>query len=353
MTTQTTNKKPATGDPDSSGAASPVDAPAAPAPTQAPAPPGTAAPPMNELFELKPDALDATPAQIAATDERLRNIVNRQVHWLLRRDPVVEEHNVLFLFDSTSISRFTANRIYTGISSFDFNKPLLLVVNSPGGQVPPAYFIAKLCRQSTKRSFKIAVPRQAKSAATLICCGADQIHMGSLSELGPIDPQFVKGYGPGQVFIPALALKNSIEHIAHLASNYPAARDMFSDYLSKSLDIEALGYYERVAKSAKDYSVALLRTRRDVSQTEQEMDLIAWKLVYKYTDHGYVIDSDTASEIFGIDVIKRDSPEYSVANNLYPSLELMEWAIDRRFDRTMTFVGSGDACWTSQKPPPV
>ena len=35
------------------------------------------------------------------------------------------------------------------------------------------------------------VPRMAKSAATMICLGANEIIMSSTSELGPIDPQIL------------------------------------------------------------------------------------------------------------------------------------------------------------------
>jgi len=311
----------------------PLDEPAAlPHPPPTPASPSSPPAPLGELFQLDPSS---------ATDEVLQSIVNRHIQWILARHPVAIEDNVLFLHNSGSISRSDANRIYSGISQLDLEKSLLLIINSIGGDVAPAYFIAKICRQYTKKSFKVAVARQAKSAATLICCGADQIHMGSLSELGPIDPQF------GQV--PALALKHSIEHLAQLASQYPDAREMFSDYLSKSLNIQALGYYERVAESAKQYAERLLRTRRDISQSAQEIEAIAQRLVYTYKDHGFVIDSSEAIDIFGGDIVRCDSPEYQLANELYPALDLMEWLIERNFGRTMTVVGAGDACWTFQR----
>jgi len=47
--------------------------------------------------------------------------------------------------------------------------------------------------------------------------------MGSLSELGPIDPQINE--------LPALGLKNSVDHIAELVRKYPASSEMFAKYL--------------------------------------------------------------------------------------------------------------------------
>ncbi len=290
--------------------------------------------PMGELFDLAPEN---------ATDESITAIVNRHVQWILGRHKVAAAHNVVVLHKSSSIMRSDANRVYRGLSKTDRSKPLLLVVSSPGGEIAPAYFIAKLCRQSTDEIVKVAVARQAKSAATLICCGADEIHMGGLSELGPIDPQF----GP----IPALALKYSVEHLAQLASQYPAAREMFSDYLSRALNIQALGYYERVAESAKQYAERLLGSRRK-AQPQQELEAIAQRLVYTYKDHGFVIDAAEATEIFGDGVVKSDSDEYQLANDLFTALDLVEWVISNDFNRGFSYVGWGDAAFVFQKPKP-
>jgi hypothetical protein len=71
--------------------------------------------------------------------------------------------------------------------------------------------------------------------------------MGSLSELGPIDPQF-KG-------LPALGLKSAIQHIAELVAEYPHATDLLSKYMSQSIQPIHLGYYERVTESAVQYGV--------------------------------------------------------------------------------------------------
>lgn len=65
---------------------------------------------------------------------------------------------------------------------------LNLVINSPGGDGLVAEKIIELCRAYCKE-FRVVVPNRAKSAATIIGLGADQIVMGYCSELGPIDAQ--------------------------------------------------------------------------------------------------------------------------------------------------------------------
>ena len=114
--------------------------------------------------------------------------------------------------------------------------------------------------------------------------------MGSLSELGPIDPQ-IEG-------LPALGLKSSIEHIADLVKGHPHSADMFAKYLHLSLKPVHLGYYERVAESAAQYAERLLKAHE--TPLKKPASEIARNLVYSYKDHGFVIDQAEATEISAI-----------------------------------------------------
>lgn len=64
-----------------------------------------------------------------------------------------------------------------------------LWINSPGGSAQTAEKIVAACRAGCSGEFRVVVPNMAKSAATMTALCADQIVMGYLSELGPIDPQ--------------------------------------------------------------------------------------------------------------------------------------------------------------------
>jgi hypothetical protein len=295
-----------------------------PAPSPSPPPPPPS-PPLAELFSGDSEQFK---------NDQIEAIVNRQILFDLEKTELLKNYNVLFLFEEKSITRFYANQIYNAVTGADKNKPILLVLNSPGGDIAAAYFIAKLCREYTNENFEVAVPRQAKSAATLICCGADRIHMGSLSELGPIDPQFGG--------VPALALKHSVEHLAQLAKDYPEAAEMFSSYLSKCIRVEALGYYERVAKSATHYAIRLLDSRRAVATDALNSAKIANRLVYEYMDHGFVIDFREAIDIFGDSVVVNNTIEYKGANSLYQTLDFLSWVCQNRFGRLFSYVGNAE-----------
>jgi ATP-dependent protease ClpP protease subunit len=65
---------------------------------------------------------------------------------------------------------------------------LNLILHSPGGDGTCVEKFVSLCRNQCKH-FRVIIPNMAKSAATMIALGADQIVMGPPSELGPIDAQ--------------------------------------------------------------------------------------------------------------------------------------------------------------------
>lgn len=224
------------------------------------------------------------------------------------------EYNIVVLYDSSTMVKSDADSIYNAVTSFSDDKPILLILYSNGGIIGSAYLIGQLCREHSKEKFVISVPRQAKSAATLLCCAADEIHMGSLSELGPIDPQ-ING-------LPALGLKNSIQHIANLVKETPESAEMFARYLNYSVRPIDLGYYERVAESAMQYAEKLLDSNAD--KLPKQAAAIAYDLVYTYKDHGFVLDKNESTNIFGSGLVKLNTREYEIGNKIYNELSLIE-----------------------------
>jgi hypothetical protein len=244
----------------------------------------------------------------------VRDMLKIYVKQVMSKYSVANKYNVLILFDSSTLIKSDADNIYKAVNKFTEKRPLLLILYSYGGQIGSGYLIGKLCREYANKTFVVAVPRQAKSAATLICCGADEIHMGSMSELGPIDPQINN--------LPALGLKNSIEHIAKLVKETPESAEMFAKYLYYSLKPIDIGYYERVAESALQYAQKLLETHSE--KLPAKSDKIAYDLVYMYKDHGFVIDKSDAINMFSDKVIKHNTEEYKLANRIYEDFVLIE-----------------------------
>ena len=148
---------------------------------------------LSAVFRsLGPDAPEGA-------SQETNKIICRGLNKIITQHPISEKYNILIIHDHTTMVRDDADNIYSAATKFQENKPLLLILHSSGGDIGSAYLIGKLCREYTSEKFVAVIPRKAKSAATLICCGADEIHMGSLSELGPIDPQINR--------LPVLGLK--------------------------------------------------------------------------------------------------------------------------------------------------
>jgi hypothetical protein len=86
-----------------------------------------------------------------------------------------------------------------------------LIVNSPGGQGEAADKILHVCRHFCRNGrLRLIVPYFAKSAATMLAFGVDEVVMGPYSELGPTDAQIkveesgVEHYISAQVYVDTL-----------------------------------------------------------------------------------------------------------------------------------------------------
>lgn len=246
------------------------------------------------------------------------------------------EYTVLYLLDAEDdITSWHSNRIYNAASAAKRTNDILLVVHSPGGSIEPAYLISKTCKRLAKEKFVVAVPRKAKSAATLLALGADEIHMGLMSELGPIDPQ-IGGF-------PALGVRNALEILAQLSCQYPNASKMLADYIQAKLDLRILGYFERINESAMQYAERLLAAKSLPEKWTPQT--LANHFVNYYKDQGFVIDHDEARELLGDAVVKQESMEYSFANAVYESFDFLRFVLGMVAKKDLDIVGGSQGAF--------
>ena len=203
------------------------------------------------------------------------------------------------------------------------------------GSIEPAYLLSKTCKRLATNRFVVAIPRRAKSAATLIALGADEIHMGLMSELGPIEPQIRDSQGGAY---PALALGNALEELARLCHDFPNSSAMLSSYLGQHLDLRVLGYLKRIGVSAAQYAERLLGTKPlpDGRTAEQ----LANHFVNYYQDHGFVIDIEEGVALLGREIVKFGTPEYAAANEIYQFLDTLSFLLRMFKQSTFDYVGS-------------
>ena len=254
-------------------------------------------------------------------------IVKSHIESFIKNSGLDNKYLILFLYGS-KINEFAADQIYECLSGSNEEKDILLIIHSNGGSIEPAYLISRNCKDSAKK-FCVAIPRKAKSAATLLALGADEIHMGAMSQLGPIDPQ-IDGW-------PALGLQNALDYLASLTKKYPDSGPMLSAYLSSKLDLMVLGYLQRLPDSAVQYAEILLRDKE--LPTGSDPINVARKLVYEYKDHGFVIDKYEAKGLLG-NTIRVSTPEYILSDKIHRFLDNLNLLFDVLKGKELNIVGS-------------
>lgn len=277
----------------------------------------------SELWELIEEEKD-----IDFTKEQISNHI-----YSLQKKYKVEQYELIIIFDEdNTINTFHSNRIYDAISNLNKEKDILMFLLSDGGKIEPAYLISKTCKRLCKDKFVVTIPRRAKSAATLIALGANEIHLGLLSELGPIDPQ-ING-------LPALGLTNALEKIAYLSDKFPKSSDMFAKYLTENLKMNELGYFERINESAVQYAQRLLEGKSfSVGETPQSL---ANHFTNYYKDHSFVIDSEEARRYLGDEIVKEETYEYEFGNELFSFLDFASLMFNLLKNSNFRYVGSVD-----------
>ena len=251
-----------------------------------------------------------------ANEQDVRERFAEETAAILEKHGLNNQCCLALLEPEDSIDSFDLDKIFSGLTETnpDKNKDVLLILLSRGGEAEPAYQISKLCKSFAHGKFVAVVPRHAKSAATLVAIGADEIHMGPLGQLGPIDPQ-IGG-------LPALGVSQALKTIASVSQQYPRSAEMFARYLQLALTVEQIGYCDRISESAVQYAIRLLGTKPSLVAKAPG---IAKELVHEYKAHGFVIDLAEAREHLGEDWIKTDTPKLKAAEEVYSHFEMVNF----------------------------
>lgn len=253
----------------------------------------------------------------------------------LREFTSARGHSSVFLFLEESLNLTHVTRLRSALDNQEF-KELDLVINSGGGSIHAAYQVIELLRFHAKR-IHACVPFYAKSAATLLCLGADRLVVDELTQLGPLDTQIYeeKSGGKGD-FTSALNPFKTLEQLQKfsLETLDLAVRTIFmrsgmglDDCLKHAIDFvrgttgplftqlnpEKLGEYSRALEVGSEYGERLLR--RFTSWDDKKRAEILEKLVHGYPSHEYIIDYHELKEM-GFDVSLFSGPERAAAQNV-------------------------------------
>lgn len=184
---------------------------------------------------------------------------------------------------------------------------LNVILHSPGGDGTVVEKFVSLCRAQCKK-FRVIIPNEAKSAATLISLGADEIIMGPPSELGPIDAQIeiiangLRKYVSAQSFIDARdnLLKVYSEQVR---KNEDTGATM---QMIATLDLPFITECEHLMDFGRDVAKKFLEqymfkgSRNKVAKVKKVTDYLS--SVKKHKVHGRIIDGNKARRELGLKV---------------------------------------------------
>ena len=182
-----------------------------------------------------------------------------------------------------------------------------LILHSGGGSADAAEKILYMCRQ-TAAQFRVIVPELAKSAATLIALGSDEVIMGLASELGPIDAQ-VTGPGPGGARFQTSA-QSFLDEFDRIKAEVAASDDgvLSPAYypLLEGLNIGFMRMCRKLMKRSRNFAEKWLKKHMCDGDEKKAKKITAdFCDVEKWVTHGEVIDADEAA-IIGVNVKKLD-----------------------------------------------
>lgn len=175
-----------------------------------------------------------------------------------------------------------------------------LLIHSPGGFAESAERIIEAIYTYCK-DLRVIVPKQAKSAATMIAMGSKQILMSDTSEIGPIDPQMSYGNLGWIAVQSVIKAYNQIK--AEIADKQSRNQSYDAELIQLSkIDPILLRECEKQMGLARDIAVKLLNKKMFLK------DKITLEDVDKYLDdsetfsHGRLINWKTARDKLNLEV---------------------------------------------------
>lgn len=208
---------------------------------------------------------------------------------------------------------------YQEVRARDQERTVNVLLDSPGGSLDSAFKIVRYLRWYADE-VNVYVPRQAKSASTLVALGADCVYLSPSGELGPLDTQIYDPRNPATPvsvldcyqsvdFVRAFGVDTMSQALARLSAD-ARGQVAFVDLLESATNfgigaiepmlrgVRALdmGAWGRSLQIGERYALLVLKTK----MTEERAAEIAHRLVYGYTHHPYPIHYEEVLEI-GLD----------------------------------------------------
>lgn len=176
---------------------------------------------------------------------------------------------------------------------------LNLVLSTPGGVVTTTRKLALLLREFTHH-LTILVPYQARSAGTLLCLSADELVLGPMAELGPIDTQMGSAGSPPPD-APSMVSAEDIRAFRHVAEDWFGVsrekdRLQVLALVAQRMFPPSLGSFYRSERLIRKAAHELLRFQLPNAEEHVQQDIVD-RLVSGYDSHDHVITRTEAQSL--------------------------------------------------------
>ena len=226
---------------------------------------------------------------------------------------------VLVYYSHTPLDDTIIVPLYKQLKEMGHTKKIDLFLHSYGGAVDTPYKVVTLIREFCDE-FAVIVPFVAKSAASMLVLGADEVVMGPISELGPIDPLVIHPVYK-DVLVPVQAVWHCLDYLQRSITNSsdPEVASFMVTPLLNKLDPWLIGDYEKTIKASQQYAETLLSNYM-LKDDLKRVPNVTQALTEGYYSHGYPIGRREAKEL-GLKVIDAHGELWDVIWNLYLGYE--------------------------------
>ena len=241
--------------------------------------------------------------------------------------------------------------LYHHLRQIGHTPKLDLFLYSTGGVTMAAWSIINLLREFCDH-LAIIVPYKAYSTATLICLGADEIIMGKLGQLGPVDPSVTMPFNPSAPGgIKGQVLPVSVEEVASFIEFCKDDKfiglksEMALSEVLKQLTAEvhplAIGSVYRAIEQIRMISTKLLKFHMTTEEDESEINRIVEALSKNLYSHDYIINRREAKDEIKLKTIDAESIDPAFEGLVYGLFENFEneMLLNRPFNRE-AFLGA-------------
>jgi hypothetical protein len=237
----------------------------------------------------------------------------------IKRLEQLRASKVLVYFSYTPLDDSILIPLYKQLKEIGHTPKIDLFLHSYGGSVDTPYKVVMLIREFCDE-FAVIVPFAAKSAASMLVLGSDEVVMGPISELGPIDP-LVKHPIYKDLLVPVQAVWHCLDYLQRsiITSNDPEIASFMVTPLLNKLDPWLIGDYEKTIKASSQYAETLL-SRYMLNDSPEKVKTVTQALTEGYYSHGYPICRREAKEL-GLKVTEAQGELWDVIWELYLGYE--------------------------------